>query len=84
LNLLINNAGMATPLFYMVDGFECLLDPEKKIATEYGAANGIAKYGLDGRMTYVIGGDGKILKVYPKVNPALNAPEIISEFGNVK
>jgi thioredoxin-dependent peroxiredoxin len=61
--------------------FPLLLDPDKKIATEYGVANGIAKYGLDGRVTYVIGGDGKILKVYPKVDPATNASEIISEFG---
>jgi peroxiredoxin Q/BCP len=61
--------------------FPLLLDPDKKIATEYGVANGIAKYDLDGRVTYVIGGDGQILKVYPKVDPALNASEIISEFG---
>ena len=61
--------------------FPLLLDPDKKIATEYGVANGIAKYGLDGRVTYVIGGDGQILKVYPKVDPALNASEIISQFG---
>jgi peroxiredoxin Q/BCP len=61
--------------------FPLLLDPDKKIATEYGVANGIAKYGLDGRVTYVIGGDGEILKVYPKVDPALNTSEIISEFG---
>jgi thioredoxin-dependent peroxiredoxin len=62
--------------------FPLLLDPDKKIATEYGVANGIAKYGLDGRVTYVIGGDGQILKVYPKVDPALNASEIITEFGS--
>jgi thioredoxin-dependent peroxiredoxin len=62
--------------------FPLLLDPDKKIATEYGVANGIAKYGLDGRVTYVIGGDGQILKVYTKVDPALNASEIISEFGS--
>jgi peroxiredoxin Q/BCP len=30
--------------------FPLLLDPDKKIATEYGVANGIAKYGLDGRI----------------------------------
>jgi len=64
--------------------FPLLLDPDKKVATEYGVANGIAKYGLDGRVTYVIGGDGRILKVYPKVDPALNASEIISQFGNGK
>jgi len=61
--------------------FPLLLDPDKKIATEYGVANGIVKYGLDGRVTYIIGGDGQILKVYPKVDPALNASEIISQFG---
>jgi peroxiredoxin Q/BCP len=61
--------------------FPLLLDPDKKIATEYGVANGIAKYGLDGRVTYVIGGDGQILKVYEKVDPARNASEIISQFG---
>jgi thioredoxin-dependent peroxiredoxin len=64
--------------------FPLLLDSDKKIATEYGVANGIAKYGLDGRVTYVIGGDGRILKVYPKVDPALNAAEIISQFGSAK
>ncbi|MFZ1118654.1 MAG: redoxin domain-containing protein [Candidatus Binataceae bacterium] len=64
--------------------FPLLLDPDKKIATEYGVANGIAKYDLDGRATYVIGGDGRILKVYPKVDLALNASEIISQFGSGK
>src|ERR1700730_9980203 len=61
--------------------FPLLLDPDKKIATEFGVANGIAKYGLDGRVTYVIGGDGHILKVYEKVDPARNASEIISQLG---
>jgi len=62
--------------------FFLLLDPFKQIVTEYGVANGIAKYGLDGRVTYVIGGDGNILKVYPKVDPAHNASELIGQFGN--
>jgi peroxiredoxin Q/BCP len=64
--------------------FPLLIDPEKKIATAYGTANGIAKLGLDGRVTYVIGGDGRILKVYPKVDPANNAAEIIRDFGEGK
>jgi len=62
--------------------FPLLLDPDKKIATEFGVANGIAKYGLDGRVTYVIGSEGQILKVYPKVDPAFNASEIIEQFGS--
>ncbi|HVN88198.1 MAG TPA: peroxiredoxin [Candidatus Binataceae bacterium] len=62
--------------------FPLLLDPDKKIATAYGVANGIPQYGLDGRVTYIIGGDGKILKVYPKVDPSANASQIISEYGS--
>jgi peroxiredoxin len=38
--------------------FPLLLDPDKKIATEYGVANGIAKYGSMG--------------VSPSLNPKIN------------
>lgn len=59
--------------------FPLLLDPDKKIASEYGAANGIPILGLNKRVTYVIGEDGKILKVYPKVDPAIHSNQILSE-----
>lgn len=59
--------------------FPLLLDPDKKIATEYGAANGIPILGLDRRITYVIDGDGKIAKVYPSVDPSVHATEILSD-----
>ncbi len=39
--------------------FPLLLDPDKKIATAYGAANGIPILGLDRRITYVIDENGK-------------------------
>jgi peroxiredoxin Q/BCP len=57
--------------------FPLLLDPDKKIAKAYGAANGIPVLGLDGRITYVIDGQGKIEKVYPKVDPSKHAKEIL-------
>src|SRR5579885_1420774 len=57
--------------------FPLLLDPDKKIATAYGAANGIPVLGLDGRITYVIDGEGRIAKVYPKVDPSKHAKEIL-------
>jgi peroxiredoxin Q/BCP len=57
--------------------FPLLLDPDKKIASEYGAANGIPVLGLDGRITYVIDAQGKIAKVYPKVDPSKHAKEIL-------
>jgi len=59
--------------------FPLLLDPDKKIATEYGAANGIPILGLDRRITYVIDGDGRIEKVYPSVDPSVHATEILSD-----
>jgi peroxiredoxin Q/BCP len=59
--------------------FPLLLDPDKKIATEYGAANGIPILGLDRRITYVIDGDGRIAKVYPSVDPSVNATEILTD-----
>jgi peroxiredoxin Q/BCP len=61
--------------------FPLLLDPEKKIAKAYGADNGIPILGLDRRITYVIGEDGKILKVYPRVDPSVHANEIIQALG---
>jgi thioredoxin-dependent peroxiredoxin len=61
--------------------FPLLLDPDKKIATAYGAANGIPILGLDRRITYVIDENGKIIKVYPSVDPSTHATEILSDLG---
>lgn len=64
--------------------FPLLVDPDRKIAKAYGVANGIPILGLDRRVTYVIGDDGKILKVYPNVDPSMHAVEIIQELGLAK
>ncbi|MGH7840797.1 MAG: peroxiredoxin [Candidatus Binataceae bacterium] len=61
--------------------FPLLLDPGNKIAKAYGADNGIPILGLDRRVTYVIGEDGNILKVYPNVDPSVHATEIIRDLG---
>jgi len=61
--------------------FPLLLDPDKKIATAYGAANGIPILGLDRRITYVIDENGKVLKVYPSVDPSTHAIEILTDLG---
>jgi thioredoxin-dependent peroxiredoxin len=61
--------------------FPLLLDPDKKIAKAYGAANGIPILGLDRRITYVIDENGKVLKVYPSVDPSTHAIEILSDLG---
>jgi len=61
--------------------FPLLIDPDNKIAKAYGADNGIPILGLDRRITYVIDEDGRILKVYPDVNPGTHANEIIQALG---
>ncbi len=61
--------------------FPLLLDPEHTIARAYGADNGIPILGLDRRVTYVIGADGRILKVYPDVDPAAHARQILRDLG---
>ena len=59
--------------------FPLLLDPDRKIATSYGVANGIPILGLDKRVTYVIDEDGRILKVYPNVDPSIHAKQILAD-----
>jgi peroxiredoxin Q/BCP len=61
--------------------FSLLLDPDRSIARAYGADNGIPILGLDRRVTYVIGEDGLILKVYPSVDPGVHAKQIIHDLG---
>jgi peroxiredoxin Q/BCP len=64
--------------------FALLLDPDKKIANSYGAANGIPILGLDRRITYVIGEDGHIVKVYPNVDPSSHATQILADLDAMK
>ncbi len=59
--------------------FPLLLDPDRKIATNYGVANGIPILGLDKRVTYVIDEEGRILKVYPNVDPSIHANQILAD-----
>ncbi len=61
--------------------FPLLLDPGKKIAKAYGADNGIPILGLDKRVTYVIGEDGRVAAVYPEVDPAAHANQIIHDLA---
>jgi len=62
--------------------FPLLLDPDKKIATAYGAANGIPILGLNRRITFVIDEQGRIVKVYPHVDPSANPGEILKAYAS--
>lgn len=61
--------------------FPLLLDPDKKVATAYGAANGIPILGLNRRITFVIDEQGRIVKVYPHVDPSSNPGQILKAYA---
>jgi thioredoxin-dependent peroxiredoxin len=54
--------------------FPLLSDPTKKVTKAYGA---LAFYRLAKRMTFIIDKQGKVRKIFPKVNPAGHIDEII-------
>ena len=54
--------------------FLLLADTDKKLAVAYGAAG--EKGLFPQRITFLIGQDGKIARVFPKVNPAEHAAEL--------
>ena len=58
--------------------YRLLSDSDRKLAMAVGAADkpdaGYAK-----RISYLVGGDGRVLKAYPKVNPATHATEVLQD-----
>jgi peroxiredoxin Q/BCP len=64
--------------------FILLSDPEKKTLADYGAFGEKTMYGKKVmgviRSTFVIGADGRVLKVFPKVSPPGHAEEILGLF----
>jgi len=60
--------------------FILLSDPEKKVIKVYGA-NGVIG---TKRISYLIGKDGKIEKIYPKVDPAHHGVEILKDIYALK
>jgi peroxiredoxin Q/BCP len=54
--------------------FPLLADPDKKVTKEYGVLNQI---GLASRTTFIIDKEGKIKKIYEKVDPSENYKEVL-------
>lgn len=55
--------------------FTLLADVDKKVSGQYGV---LSAAGYSSRTTFVIGKDGLIKKIYQKVDPALNAAEVLA------
>src|SRR4051794_17378542 len=61
--------------------FPLLSVPTKKVAKAYGA---LAFYRLARRMTFIIDKQGKVRKIFPKVNPAGHTDEIIQALEDLQ
>jgi thioredoxin-dependent peroxiredoxin len=61
--------------------FRLLADTEHTVATAYGSLGGFAGVKIANRNTFLIGPDGKILKVWTGVKPATHSAEVLSELA---
>ncbi len=58
--------------------FPLLSDPDRKVALAYGACDD-QKARCAERISYVIDEQGKILRVYPQVDPRVHAAEVLAD-----
>ena len=65
--------------------FDLLADTDKKIVEDYGVWGETSMYGKKymgtNRKTFLIDGDGKIVKIFDKVDVAAHADEVLEAFG---
>lgn len=66
--------------------FTLLADTDKKIVNDYGVYGEKSLYGRKymgvNRMTFLIDEDGKIVKIFKKVNVSEHADEVLKAFGD--
>ncbi len=55
--------------------FILVADEDGAVARAYGVSSVL---GMASRVTFLVGGDGKILRVWPDVDPAVNADEVLA------
>lgn len=59
--------------------FPLLSDPDGNVLRSYGVPS---RLGMAARVTYVIGADGRIAHVFPDVDPAVHADEVIEALSS--
>jgi peroxiredoxin Q/BCP len=55
--------------------FPLTADEDGKVAQAYGVKSTL---GMSGRVSFLVGPDGKVAKVWPKVDPAIHADEVLA------
>ncbi|HEX4038737.1 MAG TPA: peroxiredoxin [Acidobacteriaceae bacterium] len=61
--------------------FTLLADPDKKVVEQYGSLGNFGPMQIAMRNTFLINPEGKIVKVWTKVNPNVHSPEVLAEIG---
>ena len=64
--------------------FKLLSDTDAKVSTEYGSVMEYQGNKLSARNTFIIGPDGKIAKVFPKVKVAAHSEEVLAALAELQ
>ncbi len=64
--------------------FRLLADPEHKVVDEYGSLGHFGTMTIAMRNTFLINPEGKIVKVWTKVNPSQHSEEVLAELAELK
>jgi len=64
--------------------FRLLADPEHKVVDEYGSLGHFGSMTIAQRNTFLIDPEGKIVKVWTKVDPSHHSEEVLAELAELK
>jgi len=64
--------------------FRLLADPDHKVVDEYGSLGHFGTMTIANRNTFLINPEGKIVKVWTKVDPQHHSEEVLAELADLK
>ena len=64
--------------------FTLLADPDKKVVQQYGSLTNYGPMQIAARNTFLINPEGKIVKVWTKVNPNVHSEEVLSTLNEMQ
>lgn len=63
--------------------FTLLADPDKKVVEQYGSLGNFGPMQIANRNTFLIDPQGKVVKVWTKVNPTVHSEEVLAAIGEM-
>jgi thioredoxin-dependent peroxiredoxin len=64
--------------------FHLLADPEHKVVDEYGSLGHFGAWTIANRNTFLINPEGKIVKIWTKVDPSHHSQEVLAALNELK